>query len=406
MKLDFRLPRRVRLVIFGRVGLGILNNYVTEQSVAIYENPRERLNVWIALRMLISGERSEFSYYRAFLRWTKPHAVITMEDNNITFFSTKLILPTCKTLAVQNGLRKSLSHLDNDSFMAELQAVAAQGYSADVIATLGGLGSQFFEEAFSGSCPRLVKVGSLMNNALELDRATSPATTRRIVFISKFPNRGTSGIDSDWYSKTMIFSGSVGFTADQYFQVDAIVARTCAAIAAELSMEFVVLGKRPAWQIGEFDYFSRSLGDYKWKYLPSENQASSYGAIRSSDIIINVDSTIGYELFARGLRVGFITARMSVAGHGEIREFEFGNPLVTSPTGAFWTNEATDSEIRRVTAYLTSVSESDWSFGNRDLRELLFTFDACNAAFCKELDAIGIANTGPRLWEPDHIPPN
>ena len=50
MRLDFSFPRRVRLVYFGRIGLGILRNYVTEADVAIYENPRERLNVWVALR--------------------------------------------------------------------------------------------------------------------------------------------------------------------------------------------------------------------------------------------------------------------------------------------------------------------------------------------------------------------
>ncbi|MEN9286682.1 MAG: hypothetical protein RIS39_674, partial [Actinomycetota bacterium] len=81
----------MRLVYFGRIGLGILRNYVTETDVAIYENPREHLNVWVALRMLLSRDLSEFSYYRAFLRWRKPKFVITMEDNNTLFYATKLL---------------------------------------------------------------------------------------------------------------------------------------------------------------------------------------------------------------------------------------------------------------------------------------------------------------------------
>lgn len=406
MKLDFRLPRRVRLVYFGRIGLGILRNYITEPSFAIYENPRARLNVWVAFRMLLTGELSELSYYRAFLRWTRPRVVVTMEDNNITFFATKVLIPTCKTLVIQNGLRKSLSHTAVYSFQIELQEAATRGYRADVIATLGGMGNQFFEESFGRCCPRLVKVGNIMNNALQLANVTPVTDAPRVVFISKFPNRGTVGIDDDWYSRTMIYSGKVGFTADQYFKVDLLVARACAVIAAEQSLQFVVLGKRPTWQKGEFDFFRRHLEGLVWQYLPSDNQASSYEAIRPNDIIVNVDSTIGYELFARGLKVGFIAARMKVAGHDDIHEFEFGHPLVPAATGPFWSDEASESEVRRVVSFLTSVSERDWNSETRDLRQLLFTFDERNALLCQELDSIGIPNTGPRLWERRLIPAN
>jgi len=406
MKLDFSIPRRVRLVYFGRIGLGILRNYITETNTTIYENPRIRLNVWVALRMLLSGERSEFSYYRAFLRWTKPHVVITMEDNNVTFFATKVIMPTCKTMAIQNGLRKSLSHSADSSFLADLQNVALRGYGADVIATLGGLGDQFFEESFGRNQPQLVRVGNIMNNALELERVDSPAESRRIIFISKFPNRGTVGIDNDWYSKTLIYSGSVGFTADQYFKVDAIVARICAEIAVQNSMTFQVLGKRPAWQTGEFEYYEKHLDGLPWTFLPSHSQSSSYEVIRPTDIIINVDSTIGYELFARGLRVGFITARMSVADHPEIREFEFGHPLVTTSHGDYWTNHATDEEVRRVVDFVTSVSDEKWASATQTNRELLFHYDPRNTQLCRLFTDLGVANTGPRLWSKQLIPKN
>lgn len=406
MKLDFRLPRRVRLVYFGRIGLGILHNYITEPSFAIYENPRERLNVWVAFRMLLCGERSELSYYRSFLRWTKPRVVITMEDNNVTFFATKMIMPSCKTLAIQNGLRKSLSHAADSSFMDDLRKVTAQGYGADVIATLGGLGNDFFVESFARSLPRLVEVGNVMNNALELQHTALSNEPRRIIFVSKFPNRGTAGIDESWHSKTMIFSGSVGFTADKYFKVDSIVARVCAEVAASSSMSFLVIGKRPAWQTGEYEYFKRHLDGLPWSFLPSHTQASSYEAVRPSDIIVNVDSTIGYELFARGLRVGFITARMSVAGHPEIREFEFGHPLITEPTGPYWTNEATESEIRRVVDFLASVSDDAWEQETRTSRELLFHYDPLNVRLCRVLTELGVANTGARLWSRELIPAN
>lgn len=405
MKLDFRLPRRVRLVYFGRIGLGILRNYVTEEDYTIYENPRSRLNVWVALRMLLSGDRSEFSYYRAFLRFTRPEFVITMEDNNVTFYATKVCLPSCKTLAIQNGLRKSLSPTRESNLMSDLRELVARGYDADVIATLGGLGTDFVKTAMPNSRARIVEVGSLMNNALQLIHA--PTTDQpRIVFISKFPNRGVVGIDSTWASSTFIYSGEAAFTAEQYFKVDAEVARECAIIAQELEMEFVVLGKRPAWQIGEYDFYASHLDGLHWGYLPSVNQASSYVQLRKTDFLVNVDSTIGYELLARGLRIAFITARMQVAGHDEITEYRFGNPIIQDATGPYWTSTASSSEIRRVVDFIMGVSNQEWEVNTEHARRILLQFDPENTRLCTELDKWGVKNSGPRSWNRDLIPDN
>lgn len=404
MKLDFRLPRRVRLVFFGRIGLGILRNYITEQNVAIYENPRERLNVWIALRMVLSGKRTEFAYYRSFLRWTKPHAVITMEDNNVTFYATKAILPSCKTLAIQNGVRNSHSHAADSDFKHDLRRLAGDGYDADVIATLGGLGTVFYRDALPNSSLRIVETGHLMNNALSLNEG--PDSSRRLVFISKFPNRGSQAIDPEWESKVIVYLGDVGLTAQQYYNIESIAARACAMIAKEHSLPFVVLGKRPAWQVGEFNYFDRHLDGLKWEYLPSTFQASSYESIRANDVIVNVDSTLGYELFARGLRVAFVAARMHAAGHPEIVEHQFGHPLIRDANGPYWTAEATEPEIRRVITKAISVSEEEWSKLTHSAKNMLFTFDKGNSLLCQELNRFGITNTGPRLWTRELIPRN
>lgn len=406
MKLDFRLPRRVRLVYFGRIGLGILRNYVTEEDYTIYENPRSRLNVWVALRMLLSGDRSEFSYYRAFLRFTRPEFVITMEDNNVTFYATKVCLPSCKTLAIQNGVRNAHSHSADSTFKTDLQRLHQGGYDADVIGTLGGLGSTFYRGAMPNSRGRIVELGHVMNNALPLAKVPVERRGRRLIFVSKFPNRGASGIDPEWDTKIIFYMHQAALTARQYYNAESIVARACAVVAAEHSLDFVVLGKRPAWQVGEYNFFAEHLQGLTWQYLASNNQASSYEAIRPDDVIVNVDSTLGYELFSRGLRVAFVAARMHAAGHPEIVEQRFGYPLIGDERGPFWTSEATDAEIRRVVGTAISVDEGQWSNLTHTARQLLFQFDAGNTRLCAELDALGIKNTGPRSWTRELIPLN
>lgn len=406
MKVVFTLPRRTRLVYFGRTGHGILRNYIIEEDFVVYENPREILNFWVALRMLISGERSEFAYYRAFLLLFSPDVVVTMEDNNITFYSTKVVLESCRTIAIQNGLRINLSHSPDATFRADLRRLNQLGHDADVIITHGGLGTAFYRSSLPHSKGEFVEAGHLMNNAITLTGVAVFERPKRLVFISKYPNLNPADTSGGWHSQVMVYLNDTPLAAMDYFRVDAIVARTCALIAREHALPFVVLGKRPQRQTSEYEFFAKNLTGLEWTYLPSDSQSSSYESLRTGDVVINTDSTLGYEFLARGLRTAFISARLSTAGHPEVRDFEFGYPIVTQSRGPFWTNDSSDSEIRRVLKFIMWAEESEWSEQTKFVRKSIFQFDPGNKVFCDILDDVGIANTGPRSWTRDLIPAN
>jgi surface carbohydrate biosynthesis protein len=356
--------------------------------------------------MLLSRDLSEFSYYRAFLRWRKPKFVITMEDNNPLFYATKELLPTCKTLAVQNGLRTPLSDSPQQDFRQKMLRHRRSGWDVDVMATLGGLGTHFFKEALPDSSATLVEVGSLINNGLALLRERTFTTPKRVVFISKFPNFGSGGLPSDWAKRVRVYVGEVGLTDEQYFKVDVLVAQTCARIALEMGLSFAVLGKRPLRQPSEFGFYAEHLSGMQWEYLPSTSQAASYEAVSADDIIVNIDSTMGYELFARGLRVVSIAARMQACGYPELPLLRFGYPLVTEESGPFWSSSSSESEIRRLIGMAASASVEEWGRLTQPLRQLLFRFDPYNTRLCSALHSLGIRNSGPSLWARELIPLN
>jgi len=407
MKVVFNFPRRTKLVYFGRTGLGILRNYILEKDQVIYESPIAQINFWVALRMLFTGKPSELSYYRAFLLSYRPKVVITMEDNNLTFYATKVILPECKSLAVQNGIRHSMSHSAETNFKTELRIRHEHGYRTDIVATNGGVGTAFFEEALASDARvKFVQVGSLINNSLSISEIGYVTSRGRIVFISKFPNLGKHQQDSRWDSEVLQYIGKTGFTAATYHNVEGEVARLCADFASENDLDFVVLGKRPAWQVAERQFFQQYLENCTWEYLPSETQASSYESLRPHDIIVNVDSTLGYELFARGLRVVFVCARMTHSGNLQIVEKDFGYPLITEPCGPFWTNWATRDEVFRVLDYAQNTADDEWVRTTKSICERLFLFDEGNSKFCELLDELHVLNTGPGSWRTELIPQN
>jgi surface carbohydrate biosynthesis protein len=406
VKLVFTIPRRTKLVYFGRTGHGILRNYITEEDFVIYENPRETLNFWVALRMLLSSKRSEFAYYRAFLLFYRPEVVITMEDNNITFYATKVILNSCKSIAVQNGLRINLSHSRDATFRTELQRLNQHGHDADVIVTQGGLGTAFYRSSLPNSKGEFVEGGHLMNNAIAIEGVDVFERPKRLVYVSKYPNLRLANSTVDWHSQMMVYLNDTGLSATEYYRVDEVVARTCALIAQEHSLPFVVLGKRPQRQTSEYEFFAKHLTGLKWSYLPSDSQSSSYESLRTGDVVINTDSTLGYEFLARGLRTAFISARLSAAGHPKVRDFEFGYPVITQSRGSFWTNDSSDSEIRRVLEFVMWAEQTEWAEEAKFVCNSIFHFDPGNTILCRVLDDAGVANTGPRSWTRELIPAN
>ena len=406
MKFSCKRPRRVRLVYFGRTGIDLLRNYISEESIAVYLSPLVELNLWVALRMILSGRVSQVGYYHAFLRLTMPSHVITMEDNNLVFYSTRVALPECRTIAIQNGLRGSHSHTPLSNFFKDLKASTSRGYGVTVCATLGPAGSQYYIGALGDSVAQIVEIGSVRNNAIVLRSPQAPREQHRLVFISTFPNLGAHGTDPNWESHAVHYFDSVGLTNSEYYRIEGVLARMVAEIALDLGLDFCVLGKRPSWQSGERRFFQNCIGTLDWQYLPNENQASSYQTVTDSDLIITTDSTLGYELFARGLRTGFVSARMRLAGYQDVTEGTFAGLTHSEIQGPFWTDSCTRSEVNRLIHYLLTASDDEWQALTESLRSRVVRFDFQNGAFCGILSEVGISNHGPSLWQQGLIPAN
>lgn len=402
-RLEFAVPRRRRLVYLGATGNSLLRTYIAESDFVIYRNVRDVCNVWIALITILFGRWSARGYYRTFLMLVRPLFVVTFEDNSLEFYLTKSYRRDCKTFCIQNGRRDSYSRDARKTIWSLIREVSHQSVVPDVVATHGTPWSQYFKSSLGVCSTNVVEIGSVRNNALSIGAKRSEP---RVLFISSFPNLGPEGSLQDFSSSILGYwqGEQVGFGA--FYSIEGLIAQSTAAIAQARDIEFLVLGKRPSWQKGEFSYFSDALADYPWRYLPSETEASSYASVSESDVIVNIDSTFGYEMFARGVRVAFVSARMQHAGLPHLRDCEFGFPFVTETTGPFWTNQSTGDEVERVINYVIDSDESKWKSVVHSYTESIMPFDFGNTRVCALLSSLGISTSGPGMWNNKEIPNN
>ena len=394
MRIEFVWPRKHRVVFIGSTGESLLKTYVAEDDIKIYVGPRARLNVWIAILASFSGRWGVRGYYRAFLRFTRPRFVITFEDNALEFYLTKVFLPSCVTACLQNGRRDTYSSDSKTDIWKSIQQFVAPEHAPDMVLSHGEPWSTYYQSAL-GDTAQVQAIGSVRNNAVKLTlRNESP----RVVFVSSFPNLGPDGNLESTSASTFGYWQQQELTFGNFFRAEGIVAATAANIAQSLGIPFFVLGKRPAWQQGELRYYTSALQGLPWTYLPAESKSLSYERVSANDIIVNIDSTFGYEMFARGIRVAFISCRMQAAGLPQIRDCEFAYPLVTETTGFFWTNSDAPAEIQRVITAAASMSVGEWDAATRDLRASVMPFDPGNGELCAVLTELGMKTHGPGTW--------
>ena len=394
MRIEFVWPRKHRVVFIGSTGESLLKTYVAEDDIKIYVGPRARLNVWIAIFATFSGRWGVRGYYRAFLRFTRPRFVITFEDNALEFYLTKVFLPSCVTACLQNGRRDTYSSDSKTDIWKSIQQFVAPEHAPDMVLSHGEPWSTYYQSAL-GDTAQVQAIGSVRNNAVKLTlRNESP----RVVFVSSFPNLGPDGNLESTSASTFGYWQQQELTFGNFFRAEGIVAATAANVAQSLGIPFCVLGKRPAWQQGELRYYTSALQGLPWTYLPAESKSLSYERVSANDIIVNIDSTFGYEMFARGIRVAFISCRMHTAGLPQIRDCEFAYPLITEPTGFFWTNSDTPTEMQRVITAVASMSISEWDAATRDLRASVMPFDSGNGELCAALTELGMKTHGPGTW--------
>lgn len=369
----------------------------------VFQSPKVEINIWIALRAFTYGRPSQATYYRSFLAWTKPTWVVTREDNNEIFYLTKRYLPTCRALSIQNGRRDSFSINQEGDFFSSLANISASGPTIDVVATMGPPWSHYFRKALNASGVRIIETGSLKNNATAITEGIGKGI-ERVLVVSSYPNIGSHPNFDDFANNIFGFWSGTKFTYAETFRVEAVLARMASEYAQRHSLNFAVLGKRPEWQPSEKRYFAQVLESELFEYIPLTTEASSYEAAKGTDLIVTSDSSLGYELFARGLRVAFVCGRMMEAGKPEIPDCDFGYPTIINKNGPFWTNSTDPMEFERVVSFAHQATQLEWCRESLEIRERVIFYDPGNYRLCQVLNDLGIPNSGPAFWVRTPIP--
>jgi len=113
----------------------------------------------------------------------------------------------------------------------------------------------------------------------------------------------------------------------------------------------------------------------EYKFIPKTLNRDSYKIVDQSKIIINTDSTLGYEAASRGGKVMFFSVRGLKKPYNSKN---FGWPLKKKLRGKFWSNDISLKEINRLYNFLKKDNVKHLEYIKKEIKKLLL-FDYQNS---------------------------
>ena len=371
----FRRPQQAPVVIYPKgKSSDILLEYL-DKSQVIVTNPWEgSLNLPTIIRMLLSFKFSRFHYLIAYLQLTRAKFVITTTDNDITFYRIKKYLPAVTTIAIQNGLRGNYSSPNSTGFLIEISQEAE--LACDYILAFGKTMGLEFQKHIK---TEFIAVGSIRNNSFTPSLVIQEAN--QLVYISQLTNRALKPDEQ--------FADFMGnpISYQEFYGAEKQICDYLAKYCVERGLKFLVCGKQNSTFTAEQDFF-------KPHEVSGRNEPfSSYELLNAAEILVSLDSAIGYEFLSRGNRVVIVGGRFSHHPNKTVREMpdvKFGFPAELPTDGPFWISGLSESDLKERLDSVRSMSGESWTDLIKPYQDLLMRFDPDNQILRKTFSDIGL----------------
>ena len=387
---SLKFPKSTDVLIYDESSVRRLAPIINIDNALVFDTSLKKLNIWVLLSSLRYGKPNLQNYLFGYLKIVKPKFVLTLIDNSIPFYFINSKFPDITTIAIQNGRRDNFGRLPHTGFIDLLSASHKLGKpQVKHYCKFGMADINVFQKYISAT---FHSIGNIQNNStINQTLSTSPLAAQPVVsFVSSHPNLSSSLELTALSDEVCMYIGDRPITYQNYYGIERLVAGEYAKICHRLGYKFQIVGKRPITTPQEAQFFQNATDELSFEFFPAENEQASYLQLLNSDVIIAVDSTLAYEMFARDKRCVFITARGEAIGDSTIDFCKFASPLEIPESGKFWTNSFDVAKFEGLLKFALNSSGDEWDEHSLNIRTQLMEFDSDNHKIKKLFAELGL----------------
>jgi surface carbohydrate biosynthesis protein len=353
-------PKNSQILIYDAQGLEALLPYIKKYSFDVLHRNGEFINIVCLIRAILTWRfwtSGMFNIYSlVYIQAVNPKIIITFIDNSTSFYLLSKKFPNIKTIFLQNGTRglygDVFEYLEkSDKYYVDYMFVHNK--------QIGNLYSQYI----SG---KIIASGSLKNNSVP----RSGPVKKNILYISQWRKKPTNN------EPLFTLVNGLSIHWNEFYEADIAVIHFLDSWCKKFGIQLTICGSQKGSEDVEEAFFKQYLKQCNWEFIPKTSIYSGYQQIDAADLVVSIDSTLGYEALSRGKKTAIFSCRM--IAKAKLSLYKFGWPTTRTDSGPFWTNSIDEIEFERIMSYISSVSDDAWEqVCCKDIPELM-EFDGGN----------------------------
>ena len=357
----YKKPKLNPIAIFGGRGdaATIFFDYVDKSKTTVLNLVTDEISLYIVWLCIIKNK----SYYQEYVDYLNPQILLTFYDNSTAFLFIKAPRECCK-ISVQNGARSELHDLFS-SFTTIKKNILSNDYIF------------VFNDAVAKEYNKFIpcqsySIGSFRSNRIKVLNIEKELD---ILYVSTY---------REWYS---IPNQDIveGVTWGEYIKNELIFIRWLFRYASKNNIKLNIIGSSAVHSVKEYDFYQELSNGTMVNFIPKVKNRDTYKIIDSAKMIVSIDSTLGYEALARGLRVAMVAG---IRGNKyPLNSRRFGGPKIYPDTGNFWEVSLDKNKWNRVLDYTYTSSEETWG-DNFPLINDVMKYNDQNKKFSDVIDKV------------------
>jgi len=336
-------PQHSKVLIYDAANSEVLLEYLKPWNPEILHVREEKINLRVLLKSLLKkGKRSD-AYIDCFIEKVNPRLVITTIDNSTLFYKISGRHPDIKTLFLQNGTRSYF--LDIFGVLEKLDSDTLSTFFVDYMLVFGSEIGKRYSRYVKGS---VLLAGSIKNNLVRKENSSQPGV---IAYIGmwRFPREDSYFINNHYFSFEDFWTPS-----------ENLIIQCLKHYARENDKRLIIIpNSRSSENLlrKEKEYFRELMG-IEPEFFEASGPYPSYQAVDSAEVVVSIDSTLGYESIGRGKKTAIFSIRGTLLKLSSERDY--GWPGDFPDEGPFWTNKPDTDIFIRILDYLFDVSDEQW----------------------------------------------
>lgn len=365
----FRYPQKNQILIYDELKSEFFKKYF--KNYTVYSNRFYKSTLVYLPFLLKCILRLNFSfsnYKKYFIEYVDPKIIITLNENQLGFFETKKLFPKKIFIAIQGNWKFDVDH-DIIFFRKKYKK---KKLKCDYFFCYNDRVIQYYKKFID--CKNYIKIGSFDSNIFPIRKKTEKGL---ITFISQFKLKK----DNDIWHKKYKFSD---WRMNEKFFLQKLEKNLCK------KNTLTILGKTSS--IEEYNYYKKIFNNnfnfvYNDKLIYSSKK-KIFDYIDRSELIITLDSTLGYQALKRGKKVFFFSIRDSIDLNTRSK-IRFCWPEKKTKRGLNWSSSYSKKEINRMIELKKMANKSWIKFYKSEFKSTCY-YNKDNAKFTSTIKKLKI----------------